>query len=267
MNIEPLKLNSKGAVVKKLQQKLQALGFAPGKPDGFFGAGTEAAVINFQLSEGLYADGVAGPNTIKKLGLKLNMKFPDDTTYLTDQIVVQMTGASFNNVRVYLPAIKTAMKEFQIADRLMLLSAIASISAETSAFVPINEGISRYNTSPGGHPFNLYDNRNDLGNKGVPDGDKFKGRGFIQLTGRANYTKYSKQLGLGTLLVTNPEKANDPTIAARILAAFLADKQNSIRAALAELDYKTARKAVNGGSHGLDRFTIAFEKGDELLNV
>ena len=47
------------------------------------------------------------------------------------------------------------------------------------------------------------------------------GRGFVQLTGRSNYEKMSQRLGLGSLLVEEPAKANDPEIAARILASFI----------------------------------------------
>jgi len=63
-----LRLNSSGADVTLLQEKLQSLGFSPGKIDGDFGPGTEAAVIAFQRSEGLLADGIVGPTTQEALG-------------------------------------------------------------------------------------------------------------------------------------------------------------------------------------------------------
>ena len=119
--------------------------------------------------------------------------------------------------------------------------------------------------APGGHPFNLYDNRGDLGNKGRPDGERFKGRGFIQLTGRSNYQVHGAAIGLGTGLIENPELANDPTIAARLLASFIKAKEQKIRNALAPGNLKEARRLVNGGSHGLDRFTHAFRIGQKLL--
>ena len=53
--------------------------------------------------------------------------------------------------------------------------AIATIRAETAGFEPISEFKSRFNTSPQGHPFDLYDSRKDLGNCGAPDGTNFKG--------------------------------------------------------------------------------------------
>ena len=57
-----------------------------------------------------------------------------------------------------------ALDAAEIGDRPMVLMALATIRAESAGFRPIDEGISRYNTSPSGHPFDLYDHRHDLGN-------------------------------------------------------------------------------------------------------
>ena|SRR2546425_6728722 len=62
-----LKQGSSGPAVKDLQQKLKDLGFNPKGVDGKFGPGTLAAVIAFQKSKGLNADGVAGPKTLAAL--------------------------------------------------------------------------------------------------------------------------------------------------------------------------------------------------------
>jgi len=70
---------------------------------------------------------------------------------------------------------------------------------------------------------------------------------------------------LGQRLAKEPELANDPVTAARILAAFLKDKKRQIKEALLERDLKQARKLANGGSHGLSRFTRCYQAGEELL--
>ena len=102
------------------------------------------------------------------------------------------------------------MHNANLGDKPMILMALGTIRAETAGFVPISEGQSRFNTSPGGHPFDLYDNRRDLGNRGAPDGANFKGRGFVQLTGRTNYTMFSAELNISTELVDRPGKGQRP---------------------------------------------------------
>lgn len=62
-----LKSGSSGEEVERLQKRLSAAGFDPGKPDGVFGAKTESALKAFQESAGIAADGIAGPQTNAKL--------------------------------------------------------------------------------------------------------------------------------------------------------------------------------------------------------
>ena len=104
-----------------------------------------------------------------------------------------------------------------------------------------------------------------MGNRGAPDGERFRGRGYIQLTGRSNYERFGAAIGLGGQLLEQPELANDPLIAARLLAAFLAAKERVIKEALLADDLRQARRWVNGGSHGLTRFEQAYRIGADLL--
>jgi hypothetical protein len=60
-----------GAKVREIQQRLAAAGFDPGRIDGAFGAHTHAAVVAFQLSNGLAGDGEVGPLTALALGVQL----------------------------------------------------------------------------------------------------------------------------------------------------------------------------------------------------
>lgn len=62
---------TKGAKVLEVQQSLKAAGYSPGALDGIFGRNTQAAVIAFQLAEGLVPDGEVGPQTAKALGIQL----------------------------------------------------------------------------------------------------------------------------------------------------------------------------------------------------
>jgi predicted chitinase len=139
--------------------------------------------------------------------------------------------------------------------------ALATIRAETEGFVPISEGRSRFNTR--NTPFDLYEGRSSLGNTQPGDGPRFKGRGYVQLTGRSNYRRIGAQIGVD--LLGNPDRANDATTAGLILAQFLKNQESGTRAALARRDLPRARKLVNGGSHGLGRFIDAFERGERAL--
>jgi len=259
-----LKEGSTGPAVVQLQERLKARGFNPGPCDGEFGPATEAAVMAFQRSEGLLADGIAGPRTQSALEPGTDDNLPSAIPGVTVTVVSKMFPQTpMGNIIENLPFVLNGLAEQNLADKPMVLMALATIRAETEGFEPISEGRSRYNTSPDGHPFDLYDNRRDLGNQGPPDGERFRGRGFVQLTGRDNYEKHGQRIGQD--LVNNPEAANDPEIAARLLASFLKNKERVIKEALLENDLGLARRLVNGGSHGLNRFTDAYTIGNQLI--
>ena len=258
-----LQQGSSGPDVIALQNALTRAGFSPGASDGNFGPGTTQAVTAFQKSKGLSADGVAGPDTQAALGML------DAATSPLPKFTVAVVAKMFpvtpvKNITANLPDLLTSLAAAQLTATPIALAALATIRAETESFEPISEFVSQYNTSPGGQPFNLYDNMKQLGNQGPPDGANFKGRGYVQLTGRANYTKFGPIVGVD--LVNNPGQANDPLIAANILSAFIAAKKSLIATALANNDLAAARKLVNGGSNGLDRFSSAYNIGLGLVS-
>lgn len=272
-----LKLGDVGEAVRLVQDKLQFLGFDPGIIDGIYGNDTSNAVRAFQSASGMPPTGFIDHATLHALGYEV-----DGQTAPPKKNAAQSAGkvsgieavaqkmfpdAPQANVRKYLPVVVSALNRYGIGDPVMLLVALATIRAESAGFAPISEFISPFNTSPGGRPFDLYDFREDLGNHAVGDGDRYKGRGFIQLTGRFNYEKFSRELNLGDLLIEQPDKANDPEIAADLLACFLKSKESVIRQAIARNDFATARKAVNGGSHGLMQFKTAYEAGESRIGI
>lgn len=264
--MDVLQEGASGTSVVALQTALRDKGFSPSVIDGSFGPATEAAVLAFQRSEGLLADGVVGPRTAAALGLATTSPPPGAPTVPMRIAARMCPGASLDNIEQNLPAVLAALQAKGLTSVPIVAAALATISVETGRFAPIDEYVSRYNTSLGGRPFDLYDSRKDLGNRGPPDGAMFRGRGYVQLTGRANYAKFGPLVGVPTL-VERPELANDPRIAASLLAEFIASKEIPMKQALQDGDLATARRLVNGGTYGLDPFVAAYRIGVEGIGV
>lgn len=94
-----------------------------------------------------------------------------------------------------------------------------------------------------------YEGRKDLGNVQKGDGKKFLGRGFVQITGRRNYTDWSKRLGLD--LLKDPQLAEQPPIACRIIVdgmklGTFTGKTLADYITLRNSDFHGARRIVNG---------------------
>lgn len=262
-----LRIGSTGGLVVKLQVRLNELGFPCGKPDGLFGQGTDIAVKAYQKSNGLLPDGVVGAITQKALGLldaNSVVEPLDHTKYFTvDFVKTLFPHTPVANISKNLDGVLDGLRHFKLVSAPMILMALGTIRAEVEMFMPIAEMKSKYNTSPNGKLFDLYDNRKDIGNSGPPDGSSYKGRGYVQLTGRSNYIKYGKILGID--LERNPDLACDTKYAGLILAAFISDVSDKVKRDLLEGDLKGARKLVNGGSHGLDRFSETYTLGIKSL--
>ncbi len=99
--------------------------------------------------------------------------------------------------------------------------------------------------------FRKYDGRRDLGNTRAGDGARYKGRGLVHITGRANYREYGRQVGVD--LVNNPTLAARPDIAIKVMDAYLKSKrwgatgyQHAERGDI----YRLTRH-INGGTNGL----------------
>jgi putative chitinase len=96
--------------------------------------------------------------------------------------------------------------------------------------------------------FKKYDGRKDLGNTEPGDGLRFKGRGFVQITGRTNYTKFSKILGVD--LVKNPLLALELENCVKIMfygminGTFTGKKLSDYFSATQE-DWVNARRIIN----------------------
>ena len=96
-----------------------------------------------------------------------------------------------------------------------------------------------------------YEGRKDLGNVKPGDGVRYKGRGFIQITGRANYTAAAKDLGID--LVNHPELAEKPDVAAKVSLWYWKTRVQPKISNFANT--KAVTKKVNGGVNGLQQRT------------
>lgn len=116
---------------------------------------------------------------------------------------------------------------------LVMAGAMATVRVEVGKnFKPIMEYASGQ----------AYENRADLGNTSPGDGVRYKGRGYIQLTGKSNYAIYGQKLGLD--LISSPGLALDVKVGAKILAQYFKDR--GVMEACIAKDWLRVRKLVNG---------------------
>jgi putative chitinase len=245
-----LRQGSSGPDVTNLQQKLKDLGFDPNGVDGNFGPGTRDAVMNFQQSKGLQADGIAGPATLAALdgaGADANDGAGGGAT--TDSAVGGGTAAPADDAAAgvdaaanaappsaatpdpgsalnlagltgKLPAaviaqIPETAAEFGITTNLRLAHFLAQCALESTGFTATVENLNyraarlmqvfpkyfrgidpnAYANNPAKIANRVYANRMGNGDEASGDGFKFRGRGYIQLTGKNNYTSFSTFVG------------------------------------------------------------------------
>lgn len=107
-----------------------------------------------------------------------------------------------------------------------------------------------------------YNGRLDLGNTEKGDGPRYKGRGLLQLTGRANYRQMGQNLGLP--LEAEPLRAGEPLISLRIACEYW--KSRKINPDCDRDDLIAVTRKVNGGINGLDDRRIYYRRAKEALS-
>lgn len=139
------------------------------------------------------------------------------------------------HVQANWPKVFYALEQYASASKLVQVAAIATLAVECK-FKCVEEHANG----------DAYEGRTDLGNNTPGDGRRYKGRGFIQLTGRANYEHYGRLCGVD--LVSQPEAALDPTTAAQVFALYF--KAKGVDKAALAYNWKRTRQLVNGGLNG-----------------
>ena len=110
------------AEVELLQKRLSKAGFQPGRIDGRFGPGTEAALLAFQRANKLLADGAVGPITWQALGGAGDGLPPDRSDRIDVDLVAEMFPVTpLQSIRRHLPVVLAALREAGLVDKPMLL--------------------------------------------------------------------------------------------------------------------------------------------------
>ena len=163
---------------------------------------------------------------------------------ITQKQLLQILPNAGQSAGVFVPVLNTAMVRYQIVGQLRIAAFIAQIGHESGQF--------RYTRERGNDRYlSKYDTGSlaqQLGNTPEQDGDgqKYRGRGLIQITGRANYMMCGEALALD--LLNQPELLEKPQHACTSAAWFWASRGLNTLADAGQFDTITRR--INGGQNG-----------------
>ena len=277
-----LKIGSKGEDVKKLQQKL-GLG-----ADGVFGPGTEKAVKKWQIDHDLGADGIVGEGTWNKMF--------GEQTLITEPLIPQapitsVGGLKLEKLKGHIPddviaQIPDTAQKFEINTPLRLAHFLAQCGHESGGFRATQENLNysasglkgifskyfkeaglaeSYQRNPQKIASRVYGGRMGNGPESTGEGYKFRGRGYIQLTGKDNYTAFGKAINED--MTVNPDKV--ATHYALLSAAWFFSKNGLHKMAdggATDAVVTQITKRVNGGTIGLPDRIKHFKEYYHLLS-
>ena len=275
-----LKKGDNNEQVKQLQVKLHL------DPVGNFGPKTEEAVKLWQAAHGLTADGIVGDKTWAMI------MGEEEHPQIQQQVaaVANSTGLKLQNLKGHIPDSVIAMipavaQKFQIDSALRLAHFLAQCGHESGGFrltkenlnysakglngifkkyFPTLESALPYERKPEKIANKVYGGRMGNGPEASGDGAKFCGRGFIQLTGKDNYTAFGKSIGVD--IAATPEKV--ATDYALLSAAWFFNKNKLHTMAdggASDAVVTSITKRVNGGTIGLPDRIKHFKEYYSLL--
>ena len=261
-----LKVGSKGNEVKQLQEKLGL------SADGSFGPGTEKAVKAWQSANGVTADGVVGDGTWSKMfgGASTPVATP------VSNVVIPPSQFKLENLKGHVPdaviaQIPDTAAKFNITNPLRLAHFLSQCGHESGGFKAVSENLNysakglvgtfgkyfnsttaaQYERKPEMIASRVYGSRMGNGDEASKEGYKFRGRGYIQLTGKSNYAGFTKFIGEDC--IANPDLVANKYPLASAAFFFDSNKLWSICDKGADTATVTAvTKRVNGGTIGLD---------------
>lgn len=176
---------------------------------------------------------------------------------MTPEQLQDATGCSAMRASVWADPIAQAMEKYQINTPMRQAAFLAQIAHESGRFLYVREIWGPTSAQNG------YEGRKDLGNTEPGDGFRFRGRGLIQITGRANYTSLGKQLGLD--LVNRPELLELPLNAAMSAGLFWSTRKLNDLADKGDIIGITRK--VNGGTNGLADRQQIYDQAKKALKA
>ena len=279
-----LKIGSKGDDVKKLQSKL-GLG-----ADGIFGKDTEESVKSFQLKNGLSPDGLVGEGTWNKLFGNQQLITEPLVPVVASSPVASVGTLKLDKLKGHIPdavisQIPETAAKFEINTPLRLAHFLAQCGHESGGFKLTQENLNysagglkgifskyfkeaglaeSYQRNPEKIASRVYGGRMGNGPESTGDGYKFRGRGYIQLTGKDNYTAFGKSINED--MTANPDKV--ATNYALLSAAWFFTKNGLHKIAdggASDAVVTQITKRVNGGTIGLPDRIKHFKEYYSLL--
>ena len=261
-----LKNGSKGDDVKKLQEKLGV------EAIGTFGPKTEAAVKAWQKANGLKDDGIVGDATWSKL---FGESAPVAAVVKEDVVIPSGGPLNLEKLKGHIPdaviaQIPETAAKFNITNNLRLAHFLSQCGHESGGFKAVSENLNysadglkkifgkyfpgnlneSYARQPEKIAARVYASRMGNGDESSKEGFKFRGRGYIQLTGKANYTNFTKFIGEDC--IANPDLVATKYPLASAAFFFDSNKLWAICDKGADDATVTAvTKRVNGGTIGL----------------
>lgn len=171
------------------------------------------------------------------------------------QELARATGARIDRATAHLQAIEEAMAEFHIDTPERQAAFLAQIGHESGG---LHWLVELWGPTPAQE---RYEHRADLGNTRPGDGYKFRGRGLIQITGRANYRAAGQALGID--LWTYPELLGELPLAARSAAWFWQSHGCNELADAGRFERIT--RVINGGLNGYPERLALWDKAKEAV--